>query len=104
VVIGWTAGIKSINELVIPSSLLADEVIYRLFLHLVEERPDYAEHPRPFAPQLARSYDWSPDHKTLTFHLRDGLTWSDGVRSPPRTCAGPGRRRPTAGWPGTPPT
>src|SRR5882724_850335 len=79
VVIGWTAGIKSINELVIPSSLLADEVIYRLFLHLVEEQPDYAEHPPTFAPQLARSYDWSPDHKTLTFHLRDGLTWSDGV-------------------------
>src|SRR5437016_261996 len=79
VVIGWTAGVKSINEVAIPSSVLADEVIYRLFLHLVEEQPDYAEHPPTFAPQLARSYDWSPDHKTLTFHLRDGLTWSDGV-------------------------
>jgi peptide/nickel transport system substrate-binding protein len=79
VVIGWTTDIKAINEYTIPASLLAEELIYRLFLHLVEEQPDYAEHPPTFAPQLARSYDWSPDHKTLTFHLRDDITWSDGV-------------------------
>jgi peptide/nickel transport system substrate-binding protein len=79
VVIGWTADIKSVNELAIPATLLADEVLYRMFLHLLEEQPDYAEHPPTLAPQLARSYDWSPDHKALTFHLREDALWSDGV-------------------------
>jgi peptide/nickel transport system substrate-binding protein len=79
VVIGWTSDVKGVNELPIPTSLLSDELLFRIFLHLVEEQPDYAEHPPTFAPQLARSYEWSPDHKALTFHLRDGVTWSDGV-------------------------
>jgi ABC-type transport system substrate-binding protein len=30
-------------------------------------------------PQLATSYDVSPDAKTFTFHLRTGLKWSDGT-------------------------
>jgi len=29
-------------------------------------------------PDLAHSWDISPDQKTFTFHLRRGLTWSDG--------------------------
>lgn len=29
-------------------------------------------------PALAKSWDISPDGKTYTFHLRDGLRWSDG--------------------------
>lgn len=31
------------------------------------------------APYLAEAWEWSEDGLTLTFHLRDGLTWSDGV-------------------------
>ncbi len=30
-------------------------------------------------PELAESWDVSDDQLTWTFHLRDGLTWSDGV-------------------------
>src|SRR5690242_2697328 len=29
-------------------------------------------------PAAAQSWDFSPDGKTLTFHLRPGLTYSDG--------------------------
>lgn len=30
-------------------------------------------------PGLAKSWDVSPDGKVYTFHLREGVTWSDGV-------------------------
>lgn len=30
-------------------------------------------------PALAKSWDISPDGKTYTFHLRDGIQWSDGT-------------------------
>jgi peptide/nickel transport system substrate-binding protein len=29
-------------------------------------------------PMLASSYKWTPDKKSITFTLRDGVTWSDG--------------------------
>lgn len=31
------------------------------------------------APSLAESWDVAPDGLTVTYHLRDGLTWSDGL-------------------------
>src|SRR6185437_2854297 len=31
------------------------------------------------APRLAQSWDVSSDAKTITFHLRQGLQWSDGT-------------------------
>jgi peptide/nickel transport system substrate-binding protein len=31
-----------------------------------------------YTPALAKSYDISPDKKTVTFHLRDDAKWSDG--------------------------
>ena len=36
------------------------------------------EHEQP-QPAAAESWDISPDGKTYTFHLRDGLVWSDGT-------------------------
>ncbi|HXO22594.1 MAG TPA: ABC transporter substrate-binding protein, partial [Thermoanaerobaculia bacterium] len=79
VVIGETADIRGVNELILSSSAFTSEVLYRLFLHLVEEQPDFVHHPPTFAPQLAHAYEWSPDHKLLTFHLRENALWSDGV-------------------------
>ncbi|MCU1524420.1 MAG: Peptide/nickel transport system substrate-binding protein [Microbacteriaceae bacterium] len=31
-----------------------------------------------YKPWLATKWDWSADSKTLTFHLREGVKWSDG--------------------------
>jgi peptide/nickel transport system substrate-binding protein len=78
VVVGWTAAPTGINELTTQSSVVTTEVLRQLFLRLLEEQPDFEEHPATFAPQLASSYEWSADHKVLTFHLRDAV-WSDGV-------------------------
>ena len=29
-------------------------------------------------PSVARSWEWSPDGRAITFHLREGMRWSDG--------------------------
>ena len=41
---------------------------------LVVYSPDY----RHTVPNICRSYEISADRKTLTFHLRPGMKWSDG--------------------------
>lgn len=45
-----------------------------MFDGLVSTKPDTGE----VIPKLAKSYEISPDGKTYTFHLRHGITWSDG--------------------------
>lgn len=79
VVTGWTAEPGGVNELTIPSSQPTNEMLFRVFLHLLEEQSDFRDHPPTFKPQIAESYEWSEDHKVLTFHLRQGMVWSDGV-------------------------
>ncbi|MFK4788503.1 ABC transporter substrate-binding protein [Microbacterium sp. ZW T5_56] len=44
-----------------------------IFDNLFTTDPDFS-----FTPRLAESWDVSDDAKTFTFHLREGLTWSDG--------------------------
>jgi len=46
-----------------------------LFQSLARTNPDMAT----YSPELARSWEFSQDHKSLTFHLRRDVTWHDGV-------------------------
>ncbi len=78
-VVGSIADLEGVNELTVASSRVFSNVGFQLFLHLLEERPDFEEHPPTFAPSLAESYEFSDDHLQLTFHLRDDIVWSDGV-------------------------
>ncbi len=79
VVIGLAAAPVTVNDLLSGASNVNGEVTRQLFLNLLKEQPDFEHHPPTFDPLLARSYEWAPDHKTLTFHLRDDAFWSDGV-------------------------
>ncbi|HWN45089.1 MAG TPA: ABC transporter substrate-binding protein [Thermoanaerobaculia bacterium] len=79
VVIGWSAAATGVNELITQGTAITTELNRQLFSQLLEEQADFEEHPPTFKPLLARSYEWSPDHKALTFHLREDAVWSDGV-------------------------
>jgi peptide/nickel transport system substrate-binding protein len=77
-VVAIPSDITGVNEL-IASTLMDTEVRAQLFLNLVEEEPDFREGPPSFHPALARSWSRSDDGLSLTFELRDDVTWSDGV-------------------------
>jgi len=74
-VIAVSTDIAGVNEVVAPATVINNEVIRRLFLPLVEEQPDF----KTVEPRLAASWEFSDDRRTLTFHLRDDVTWSDGT-------------------------
>jgi peptide/nickel transport system substrate-binding protein len=74
------ADVTQWNDLLPGSSQFTADVLNRMiFSHLLEEQPDYAEHPPTFGPALGASYEWSPDHLVATVRLRQEATWSDGV-------------------------
>jgi peptide/nickel transport system substrate-binding protein len=79
VVTGWAAEPQGVNELLVPATNAQQEMLIQLFARLLREESDFERHPPTFSPALARSYEWSADHKTLTFHLREDARWSDGV-------------------------
>ena len=47
---------------------------------LVNIQPDLT-----IIPQLATDWSWAPDGKTLTMHLRQGVTFQDGTEITERT-------------------
>src|SRR5579864_1361775 len=79
IVTGWTAEPRAVNELIVQATNPNQELVFQLFARLLREEPDFERHPPMFTPALARSYEWSADHKTLTLHLRENARWSDGV-------------------------
>lgn len=72
------ADLGGVNELVSGRIGFTNDVLDQLFLQLLREQPDYAEHPPTFAPALAERYELSADRRLLTFHLRHDAVWSDG--------------------------
>lgn len=78
-VVGSLSDPVGINEYVLPSSRVTSDIVWRLFLRLMEEQPDFTEHPPTFEPLLAQSWEQSADRKSVTFKLQPDAVWSDGV-------------------------
>ena len=79
ITIPYISDITGINELTTQSATLANGLqYYALFMPLATERADFHKGPPTFAPGVAESWEFSDDRKTLTFHLRQDLVWSDG--------------------------
>jgi peptide/nickel transport system substrate-binding protein len=78
VVIAMSSDIAGVNQLIHPTNRPTESVLRHLYLQLVRENADFESGPPSFRPDLARTWEWSADHKTVTFHLRDDATWSDG--------------------------
>ena len=60
------------------SSLVTDETSFSM-LSLCESGLVQFDENKELAPDLAESWDVSEDGLTYTFHLRDGIVWSDGT-------------------------
>jgi peptide/nickel transport system substrate-binding protein len=67
------ADLQSINPLLTVHPLARQVQRYVLLTTLV--RYDTGLTPRPY---LARSWEWSPDRRRLTFHLETAVRWHDG--------------------------
>ncbi|MFQ6116707.1 MAG: ABC transporter substrate-binding protein [Candidatus Bipolaricaulia bacterium] len=74
IVIGTTVGPKTLNPLVAQETS-STAITGMLDAGLVETNPITAE----IEPALAESWEISEDKKTITFHLRKGVKFSDGV-------------------------
>lgn len=68
------AGIETLDPFVSPD-LMAGDLRLLLFTPLVL----YGEDGGEFQPYLAKDWTWSEDRTRLTFHLRNDITWDDGV-------------------------
>lgn len=68
---GWNPKILNpwINQAGIVSAV-TDQVYEKLITY---------DHKSEISYRLATSYEYSPDHKTITFQLRKGVKWHDGV-------------------------
>lgn len=64
-----------------PESRIIFELFEGLLRMLPEGEPDPETGLQPLTPQpaMAERYDISEDGKTYTFHLRDGIQWTDGT-------------------------
>lgn len=69
--------VQSAEPETIDPALVSDQVSMRLASAFFEGlcRLDAAGQPEP---GMAQRWDISPDRKTYTFHLRQGITWTDG--------------------------
>ena len=72
-VTGLITDVNSLNDYT-ASSDVAGNIISLMFLKLANLNPDLTS----FSPELAQSWEFSEDRKTLTFHLRTDVRWWDG--------------------------
>jgi peptide/nickel transport system substrate-binding protein len=73
-IIGVSSDPATLNPLVATTTEERD-IIERIFLKLLEEEDDFLN----FRPRLAESWSAGDDGLTITFKLRDDVTWTDGT-------------------------
>lgn len=73
IILGSIADAKVLNP-VHSTDVTSSDVHGRIYDSLISLDPKTGE---PI-PQLAEKYEVSPDNKTITFTMRDGIKWSDG--------------------------
>ncbi|MFQ5350296.1 MAG: ABC transporter substrate-binding protein, partial [Thermoanaerobaculia bacterium] len=78
-VVAAASDITGINPLIDGAEAFNKSILDALFLQLFEEQPDFADGPPTFAPELAESWQWSDDERTLAIELRPDVLWSDGA-------------------------
>ncbi len=78
VVVGVPSDVQNWNPY-LDDTAFGDDVLSLLYPSLAVEQVDYREHPPSFAPGLARSWEWSDDHLTLTVHIDPRARWNDGI-------------------------
>jgi peptide/nickel transport system substrate-binding protein len=66
------------TELQILDPMVATINATRVFAYMVFDQLVGIDHEGRYHPQMLAGWDISPDRLTWTFHLRDGLVWSDG--------------------------
>jgi peptide/nickel transport system substrate-binding protein len=71
--------LSGVNELIAADVSFTTDLLDQMFVQLLSEQADFADHPPTFAPELANSWEWSADRRTLTFHLRPDAVWSAGA-------------------------
>jgi len=76
VVIGSISDVDSWNEYVSRQSF-AYRVLRRMYLELARETGDVDTADEPYEPELAESWSFADDGRSLTFRLREAV-WSDG--------------------------
>ncbi len=74
--IGTSNGIDSLNPFV---GINQDDFAVWLAIYPTLLQYDTTKPGMPYKGSLATSWKFSEDHKTLTFTIRDGATWSDGT-------------------------
>ncbi|MBN1886051.1 MAG: hypothetical protein JW876_11085 [Candidatus Krumholzibacteriota bacterium] len=74
IVVGEISPYEGLNPMA-TTDAHARDIYQLLFLSLLDENPDFLT----FSPRLAERWSFSEDRRFLTFHLRPGVSWSDGV-------------------------
>ncbi|MFU8847521.1 MAG: ABC transporter substrate-binding protein [Opitutales bacterium] len=80
---GQYGGIFVLNETTQPTTFNPqvpnNQATSMVLSHLLGTLVDYDPRRAEFVPSLAKSWEVSEDNRSYTFHLRQGLRWSDGT-------------------------
>ena len=79
IIAGISADFDYLNPLLIQLSM-SREVCALLYPGLVKASYDESKGIITFLPNTAKSWEFSKDGKQVTFHLRNGVVWEDGVK------------------------